>query len=852
MPDSKFTIQVTAKDDTHSIAEKVKRNFGQLGRGLEGVEHGAKGLRVFGGLGGEIGKSLGELARGAALSTRFGSAAVTVAELAGRTLDRNRARTQSVGEAARKATGQVQALAKAQTVSQPTKGWRTGWEEPAMGPWGPRPNSLGELAKPTLAGMAGMDLGEAASGAGVFEGAAAIAVGSLAALATGYIAAAAGAQKLTGEWAKGNQALDQNARMLNMTTTQLWALQSAGEHLSVPKDVTGQSLSNLGKTLNDAHGGRNQAAVVLMHNLGITDQIKRPGDKIDLQLALRQAQAAYRRYPNAQTRADIAGLLGIDPRLAQADPRQFDAWFNEAASSGNAPTKKEIEESRQNVQNMTDFGERLGGVYNRTMGGAVAPWANANLDIVNGALDVLQGHAGNGVRELGAGFGHHFQSMWNLTPFGVAAHVMPGKTIAEAIGGLFGGKTADRRTGQGSTVANAVRANPSLGEMARRGTLAAKVEPDGFGRRIESLLASVLGAPADATEQPQAKKSAPAAVGPHPSLAQLAGDGLGRRLSIDWPALGKAAQSELRVLLGRSVANPVRGRASLAETAAQGSLVAKVPPEAFGTRLGDIVTAAKADAAAIEQAWTPLSEFFARLWTSVDDVFRDGWGLIKPEVDEIAAAARLMGSIGEAAGGFVISGGKGPAAKHLGQTLSAAGHDLPAIGGNLLRHTLGMARNNPGNLRTTHGGFASLGTLAEGVHRMGWQLQRYQDRYGLNDIASIVSRYAPSSENDTAGYIAAVSRRTGWGAHQKLNLNDPKQLATLEAAMIHQEQGFDPVKREDILRALTAGSQPAEVNGKVHVQVHLPNAPAGTRAVASAQGAARTSVKIGHAMPAPG
>lgn len=102
-------------------------------------------------------------------------------------------------------------------------------------------------------------------------------------------------------------------------------------------------------------------------------------------------------------------------------------------------------------------------------------------------------------------------------------------------------------------------------------------------------------------------------------------------------------------------------------------------------------------------------------------------------------------------------------------------------------------RHNPGNLRsapgvTSTGGFANFPTEKAGIRAMGTLLQKYPSRYGADTISSIINRYAPASDgNNDAAYIANVSRWTGFGPNQKLNLQNPLVLGKLVTAMSRQE-----------------------------------------------------------------
>jgi hypothetical protein len=99
--------------------------------------------------------------------------------------------------------------------------------------------------------------------------------------------------------------------------------------------------------------------------------------------------------------------------------------------------------------------------------------------------------------------------------------------------------------------------------------------------------------------------------------------------------------------------------------------------------------------------------------------------------------------------------------------------------------------NNPGNMRVPgiSSGFANYGSPEQGVQAMARQLQIYENRDHLDTLASIIGKYAPASENDTAAYVADVSKRTGYGAGAHLDLNNPEILAKVVAAMVAHEQG---------------------------------------------------------------
>lgn len=118
----------------------------------------------------------------------------------------------------------------------------------------------------------------------------------------------------------------------------------------------------------------------------------------------------------------------------------------------------------------------------------------------------------------------------------------------------------------------------------------------------------------------------------------------------------------------------------------------------------------------------------------------------------------------------------------------------------LLSLTRGERNNNPGNIRKSgvnwlglapnqNDIFATFVSPEYGIRAMGLLLRGYEAK-GYNTIRKIVSRYAPSTENDTNAYINAVSARmNGVSPDQALDLSNAGILASLINAMIVQENG---------------------------------------------------------------
>ncbi|EBL9914649.1 hypothetical protein DO493_19480 [Salmonella enterica] len=118
--------------------------------------------------------------------------------------------------------------------------------------------------------------------------------------------------------------------------------------------------------------------------------------------------------------------------------------------------------------------------------------------------------------------------------------------------------------------------------------------------------------------------------------------------------------------------------------------------------------------------------------------------------------------------------------------------------------------NNPVNLRyaagyetasTRHGKFAVFPSLDEGVLAAAKQLQIYGTK-GINNIHDIISKWAPSNENNTKAYIGHVVNATGHSEFEKLNLNDTRTLAKLITAMSVKEGAGSRLSEEKVIQII--------------------------------------------------
>lgn len=170
--------------------------------------------------------------------------------------------------------------------------------------------------------------------------------------------------------------------------------------------------------------------------------------------------------------------------------------------------------------------------------------------------------------------------------------------------------------------------------------------------------------------------------------------------------------------------------------------------------------------------------------------------------------------------------------------------------------TPGIRNNNPGNIRKSDDKWQGLAQLQPspffvfenpvyGIRAIARLLINYQDKYSLNTIRGIVSKWAPPAENPTAAYIDAVDHRTGFDPDQQLDMHAYEDLRALVVAIIWQENGQQPYSDQQIGKALVlAGVEPV---GKPLQQT---NTMRGAQVTATAGAVAAASGVVAQAAPA--
>lgn len=126
----------------------------------------------------------------------------------------------------------------------------------------------------------------------------------------------------------------------------------------------------------------------------------------------------------------------------------------------------------------------------------------------------------------------------------------------------------------------------------------------------------------------------------------------------------------------------------------------------------------------------------------------------------------------------------------------------------------GIRLNNPGNIRHSKDKWQGLSNIQDdprflkfiapewGIRAMVKILITYQTKYGCNNIAAIVYRYAPPEENNAEAYIRSLCSGTAIDRGQPLDVRDYQTCLRLVKAIIRHENGVQPYDEATIVRGL--------------------------------------------------
>ncbi|WP_340616525.1 structural protein [Xenorhabdus entomophaga] len=126
--------------------------------------------------------------------------------------------------------------------------------------------------------------------------------------------------------------------------------------------------------------------------------------------------------------------------------------------------------------------------------------------------------------------------------------------------------------------------------------------------------------------------------------------------------------------------------------------------------------------------------------------------------------------------------------------------------------TRGIRNHNPGNIRhgdkwqglrdiQTDKSFCQFVAPEYGIRAMLKILRNYDRKYGLNTIRQIISRWAPTNENNTEAYIAYVCKMVGVPSSVVIDVENVNTMSKLVKAIIQMENGQQPYSDAVITRA---------------------------------------------------
>lgn len=112
----------------------------------------------------------------------------------------------------------------------------------------------------------------------------------------------------------------------------------------------------------------------------------------------------------------------------------------------------------------------------------------------------------------------------------------------------------------------------------------------------------------------------------------------------------------------------------------------------------------------------------------------------------------------------------------------------------------GLRNNNPLNIRRGEKwqglkakqedkSFAQFISIEWGIRAAFCVLKTYMNKYGYQNVASIIKRWAPPTENNTEKYISTVYAKSGIPPYNKINFANKTEMCKLVQAMAYVETG---------------------------------------------------------------
>lgn len=686
----------------------------------------------------------------------------------------------------------------------------------------------------------------------------------------------AGIAAMATEWGRMGSEIERSSQMLDMSRNNLQSLRGAAAAAGVGAEELTGGLKSLGDTMEDALYGRNQQALVVLDRLGIGIHKTKNGS-IDAARGFRDLAGAIASTKNVQVQGLIARTFGLEaalPLLRQG-PQAIEEYERKVASLGGVMSGEALVAADKFRESMSYLQIATQGVRN-SIGERLVPilepliqqftvWTAANRDLI-----------ATKVREFVEGLAHWINELdFKRIGEDIRKFAIDVESVVDSLGGWKNVAAGLVFVLNAGLIANVINLGFAIGKL---GMVSVPVAIRAFG-----LFATAL----DATLVPAVLKGLLKMGLFTGGLAEMAAG-----IPIVGTVLGGLSAGFLG--LGTAIAaTPI------------GWLIAGAAAIAFGVY-------------AIYKNWDAITDYFSKKFSGIKAAFDKSWtgGIVKAlwEFSPVKIVADALNGLSKWLFNFdlydagkrlvasLIGGVKSVASvlpksvlKFLGidgwanssvkvaasvspvpasvQKVAAAANVQTSAQPSAPTSTVavprggvpvGVRNNNPGNLRQwgdmprDSRGYAVFPTAEAGLAAAIKNLQAQQSVHGLNTVQGIISKWAPSSENNTAAYISDVTKRTGFAPNQKLNLDDPKTVAPLISGIVRHEGNSAAYSDEMIERAVNAqlGARAASGGGaqpggsqQVEVALTLHGLPAGTTATAQTKNGQPMPVRVAYSMP---
>ena len=673
----------------------------------------------------------------------------------------------------------------------------------------------------------------------------------------------AGIAALATEWGRMGSEISRSASLLDMSAGKLQALRGAGALAGVGAQELESGLKSLGDTMEDALYGRNQQALVVLNRLGVGIHKTKDGS-IDAARGFRDLAGAIAATKNVQVQGLIARTFGLEAALPllRKGPQAIEEYERKVASLGGVMGGEALAAAVKFKESLSYLDIAVQGVRN-TIGEKLQPvigplieqltaWVSANRELISTKVaEFVQGVAQWIARLDFKAIGEQVRQF--------CADI---ETLVDKFGGWQNAAGAVVLAMNAGLLAGVINLGFAIGKLA---VVSVPVLIRGFG---------LLAAATNASLVPAIVRGLTSAALYTATLAEMAA-GI--------PVVGS-------LLGGLSV-----GFASVAAAIA-------------ATPVGWLIAGAAAVAAAvyaIYKNWDNITAYFSEKFAGIKAAFQKNWlnGIVKAlwEFNPVKILADAFNGLskwlfdfdlfdaGKSLINRLISGVKSVATmlpksvlKFLGiegwanapvqvsaavapadfAKTSAPPASTVQTSAQKTAAPLGVRNNNPDNLRQWGDmprdakGYAMFPTAEAGLAAAIKNLRAQQQVHGLSTIESIISKWAPPSENDTGAYISDVVKRTGFGAKQRLNLDDAATVAPLISSIIKHEGNGGAYSEDMINKAVAAqlgavGNRPQQPSGtqQVEMALSLHGLPAGVTASAQTKGGQSMPVRVAYSMP---